>query len=180
MDDNNSRSLSIEEFRKALNDFRIDIPDDQVAIVFNAFDLNRDGTISYDEFLRIVRGDLSSFRLGLVQKAFQKLDRDNSGVVDINDIRGLYNASKHPDVQSGKKTEDQVLNEFLETFETHHNIRNGSYANGQITLDEFVEYYTNISSSIDNEEYFNLMMNNSWNLTGDANTYKKHQKAWAE
>jgi hypothetical protein len=73
-----------------------------------------------------------------------------------------------------------VLNEFLETFETHHNIMNGTQADGQITLDEFVEYYTNVSSSIDNEEYFNLMMNNSWNLTGDANTYKKHQKAWAD
>jgi len=23
------------------------------------------------------------------------------------------------------------------------------------------------------------MMNNSWNLSGDANTYKKHDKAWA-
>jgi calcyphosin len=96
----------MDEFRKALRDFRIDIPDDQVAVVFNAFDLNRDGTISYDEFLRIIRGDLTPFRLGLVKKAFQKLDRDNSGVVDINDIRGIYNASKHPDVQSGKKTED--------------------------------------------------------------------------
>ena len=50
---------------------------------------------------------------------------------------------------------------------------NGTKADGQITLEEFVEYYTNISASIDNEEYFALMMNNSWNLTGDANTYKK-------
>jgi len=106
MDDNNSRSLSIDEFRKALKDFRIDIQDDQVAIVFNAFDLNRDGTISYDEFLRIIRGDLSPFRLVLVKKAFQKLDRNSSGIVDINDIRGVYSAAKHPDVMSGKKTED--------------------------------------------------------------------------
>jgi hypothetical protein len=47
-------------------------------------------------------------------------------------------------------------------------------------LDEFVEYYTNVSASIDNEEYFALMMNNSWNLSGDAPTYKQNQKAaWA-
>ena len=124
IDDNGSRTLSQDEFKKAMRDFKIDVPDDQVATVFNAFDLNRDGTISYDEFLRMIRGDLNSFRLALVKKAFSKLDRDGSGIVDINDIRNLYNASRHPDVMSGKKTEDAVLSEFLETFETHHNIMN--------------------------------------------------------
>jgi hypothetical protein len=33
--------------------------------------------------------------------------------------------------------------------------------------------------SIDNDEYFQLMMNNSWNIKGDANTYKKYDKGWA-
>lgn len=180
MDDNNSKTLDREEFRKALRDFKIDVPDDQILVVFNAFDLNRDGTIDYNEFLRIIRGDLSSARLPFVKRAFQKLDRDGSGIVDINDIREVYNASKHPDVLSGKKTDTQVFNEFLETFETHHNIMNGAQADGQITLDEFIEYYTNISASIDNDEYFALMMNNSWNLSGDSNTYKKFQKAWGD
>lgn len=72
----------------------------------------------------MMRGDLTPLRVSLVKKAYAKLDRDGSGVVDINDIRGLYNGSRHPDVLSGKKTEDQVLTEFLETFEMHHNIMN--------------------------------------------------------
>ena len=180
MDDNNSRSLDKEEFRKAMRDFKVDVSDEHIAIVFNAFDLNRDGTIDYDEFLRIIRGDLTTPRLAFVKKAYNKLDRDGSGVVDINDIRGLYNGTKHPDVMSGKKTEDQILTEFLETFEMHHNIMNGAQADGSITMDEFIEYYTNISSSIDNDEYFALIMNNAWNLSGDAPTYKKHQKAWGD
>ena len=94
--------------------------------MFNAFDLNRDGTIDYNEFLRIIRGDLTSGRLALVRRAYSKLDRDGSGIVDINDIKEVYNASKHPDVMSGKKSESQIFTEFLETFETHHNIMNGS------------------------------------------------------
>jgi hypothetical protein len=61
-----------------------------------------------------------------------------------------------------------VLVEFLETFETHHNIRNGAQADGSVTLEEFIEYYKNISVSIDNDDYFALMMNNSWNLKGEA------------
>jgi len=46
-----------------------------------------------------------------------------------------------------------------------------------VTLEEFIEYYANISASID--EYFALMMNNSWNLKGDAQTYAKYDKGWA-
>ena len=46
------------------------------------------------------------------------------------------------------------MNEFLETFETHHNMRTGGANDSQITLEEFTEYYKNISVSIDNDEYF--------------------------
>jgi Ca2+-binding EF-hand superfamily protein len=70
MDDDNSKSLDRNEFRKAIRDFKIEIPDDYIDTIFNAFDLNRDGTIDYDEFLRIIRGDLNPNRLALVKKAF--------------------------------------------------------------------------------------------------------------
>jgi calcyphosin len=106
MDDDNSKSLDKQEFRKAVNDFRIEIPADYIDTIFSAFDLNRDGTIDYDEFLRIIRGDLTPNRLALVKKAFAKLDKDGSGIVDFEDIKDVYNASRHPDVISGKKTKD--------------------------------------------------------------------------
>ncbi len=54
-------------------------------------------------------------------QAFNILDKNENGQIEIDDIRGTYNARMHPDVQSGKKTEDDVLLEFLETFEQHHN-----------------------------------------------------------
>jgi len=38
------------------------------------------------------------------------MDKDKSGEIDINDIRQSYNAKQHPDVKSGKKTEDEILN----------------------------------------------------------------------
>lgn len=101
------------------------MPPELIDTIFNAFDLNRDGTINYDEFVRIIRGDLTPNRLALVKKAFAKLDRDESGVVDIEDLKDIYNTSRHPDVLSGKKTPDQVLTDFLETFEMHHSIQKG-------------------------------------------------------
>lgn len=117
---------------------------------------------------------MNETRTGVVVKAFEKLDKDNSGFIELSDIKGLYKADRHPDVIKGKRTEDQVLVEFLETFETHHNTLNNSTCDGQVTLEEWIEYYRNISSSIDDDDYFVLMINNSWNLKGNADPYKKY------
>ena len=73
--------------------------------MFNAFDKNGDGTIDYDEFLRVVKGPMNKKRVSLVKRAYKKLDRDGSGEVDYNDIKDTYNASRHPAVLEGRKTE---------------------------------------------------------------------------
>jgi Ca2+-binding EF-hand superfamily protein len=65
---------------------------------------------------------MNQFRKNLVKRAFDKLDADRSGQLDITDVRQFYNARNHPDVRAGKKTEDEVLEEFLDTFEAYHSI----------------------------------------------------------
>jgi calcyphosin len=70
----------------------------EIKALFDTFDRNRDGTVDYDEFIRTLRGPMNSFRKKLVLQAFNKIDKDKSGFVDISDIKGVYNASRHPDV----------------------------------------------------------------------------------
>jgi len=59
-------------------------------------------------------------RKAIAKKAYAIMDTDKSDQLDINDIRQKYNAKQHPDVKSGKKTEEEILTEFLDTFEDHH------------------------------------------------------------
>ncbi len=66
---------------------------------------------------------MNDFRKKLVNQAFDIIDKDASGDLTITDLKDVYNAKAHPDVKQGKKTEDQVLTEFLHTFEnmyTYH------------------------------------------------------------
>ena len=170
-DDNHSMSLDKYEFTKAMQDYMLGFSDQEIATLFKAFDLDKSGFIEYDEFLRVIRGPMNANRKQWVAKAFAKLDRDGNGYVDINDITGVYTAKTHPDVVSGKKTEQQILLEFLETFETAHNMRNNTAPDHIVTKEEFEEYYNNVSASIDDDEYFALMMTNAWNL--DNKTYGK-------
>ena len=45
----------------------------------------------------------------------------------------------------------------------------------RVTLEEFLEYYSHVSASIDDDKYFELMMKTAWNFEG-----KTYQKGWAE
>ena len=99
------------------------------------------------------------------------MDTDGNGVLNYLDIQGRYDGSRHPDVLEGKKTEQEVLNEWLETFEQHHATANGGQPDHTVTKEEWNEYYTNVSSSIDDDAYFELMMNNAWKMNGVQKTY---------
>ena len=168
MDDNNSKSLDKYEFTKAINDYMLGFTEPEIQKLFAYFDFDRSGLIEFEEFIRAIRGPMNPIRKKVVLQAFKKLDKDGNGWVDINDIRGVYNAQKHPDVISGKKTEDMILQEFLETFETAHSMRNNEAPNHVVTKEEFEEYYNNISASVEDDAYFTLMINNSWKLTEES------------
>jgi len=55
MDDNNSSSLNLDEFKKAVRDYRLGFNDEEVKLVFNCFDKTKNGQIDYEEFLREIR-----------------------------------------------------------------------------------------------------------------------------
>lgn len=151
MDDNNNRSLDIYEFTKAMKDYMMGFSDSEIRTLYAYFDYDRTGAVDYDEFLRTIRGPMNPSRKKFVGQAYNKLDRDQNGWIDLNDIKGVYSAKTHPDVLSGRKTEEQILLEFLETFEAHHSLRNNNAPDHVVTKEEFEEYYCNISCSIDND-----------------------------
>jgi hypothetical protein len=45
-------------------------------------------------------------------------------------------------------------------------------------MEEWVEYYTNVSASIDSDAYFSQMMNSSWNL--DKQDFSSSSESWAK
>lgn len=68
---------------------------------------------------------MNANRKKYVDMAFNKLDKDGNGFIEVSDLKGIYSGRNHPDVKAGRKSEDEVLAEFLETFEMHKNLGSG-------------------------------------------------------
>lgn len=157
LDNDGGRKLDSKEFQDGLIDYGISITDEQTKVLMKKFDRNGDGHVDFDEFLRYLKGDINKFREGLIRLAYQKLDINSDGVVTLDDIARIYDASFHPDVLSNKKSPEQVYKEFMSQWDTQ-------VADGIITFDEFMEYFKDVSASIDTDEYFQVMMQNAWKI----------------
>ena len=64
MDDDNSKSLDVNEFKKAMRDMQLSLSQTEVQQLFTLFDRDGEGSISYDEFISVVRGPMNDRRKG--------------------------------------------------------------------------------------------------------------------
>ena len=171
MDDDGSGTLDLEEFRKAMKESRLNLTERQLKHLFLYFDKDDSGGITYDEFLVGIRGVLNKRRREMVHLAFAVLDKRGEGKVELEDFRQLYDCTHHPDVLAGKRSVEECLKEIMSNFEV------GGDVDGIITSEEFESYYSNVSASIDSDDYFELMIRNAWHISGGegwcANTTNK-------
>ena len=175
IDENNSQTIDFDEFKQVCNMYNFGLDDKQLKMVFGNFDSENIGEIDYDEFIRTLRGEMNEFRQNLVQNVFDKLDIKKSGEISFKEINNKYNAKNHPDVISGKISEEEALKEFIDTFQETYNYLCGTETNNIVTIEEFLEYYENVSMTIDEDDYFEYLLNNVWNLGLDIK-YKNEIK----
>lgn len=85
-DTDGSGCLDKYEFKKAVEDYEVDVHPKDLDNLFNSFDKNSDGKINYDEFVNSIVGPLNKYRLHVVERAFDKLDRDGQGEIEMEDM----------------------------------------------------------------------------------------------
>lgn len=159
VDRNRSGDLDSEEFAQCCRINALGLTGPEMQILMKAFDRDHSGAISYEEFLRAVRGRLSPARKTMVKKIFDVLDKigGERGYLTVDNISGIYSVSKHPGVISGKITKEEALQEFLNSFEGTEGNRDG-----RVTLDEWIRHYEEVSASIDSDDYFGTMLAGTW------------------
>lgn len=158
MDDSGDARLTPAEFADGLVTYGLKYTKEEVQKLFKYLDRDGNGAVTITEFIRGVRPEPSMRRVDLVLRAFKLIDTDGSGVASLQEIGELYDATQHPDVLAGKSTAEEVLREFMEVWDRNKD--------GQVTREEFLEYYADIGANIDSDDYFELMIRNAWHISG--------------
>ena len=55
MDDNNDKAINYQEFNKAMRDYKIDLTENEVKVVFEEIDRDGSGSLSIDELVRAIQ-----------------------------------------------------------------------------------------------------------------------------
>ena len=113
------------------------------------YDVDGDGNVTYEEFLRGLRDELTERRAAMVKKAFLIMDRDGSGTITVGDIAHMYDVTCHKDFIEGTKTKEEIIGEFLDSFD-------GAKGNndGKVSWEEWNDYYTDLGISLPSDDYF--------------------------
>ena len=182
MDENSSKKISFNDFDKLFKTFRYDLSETEINNLFNYYDKGRNGFIKYDEFIKDLCANLNEFRKGILKQVFNKLDNGEKGFITVGTIRNEYNPRGNPLVRQGKRTEDEILAEFLDVLEYHFNLlieKNEEEIDVndiEVDFDDFCDFYKNISLCIEDDKYFEIMVLSEWGIQKEGKSL--YQRTW--
>ena len=182
IDENSSKKITYDQFENLFKKYRYSLSEEEVNNLFKYFDKDGSGFINYDEFVNVLCGDLNQFRKGVLKQVFDKLDSEEKGFVTVGQLRSEYNPKEHPLVRQGKRSEDEILAEFLDVLEYHYNLliekndENVDVNDIKVDFDDFCDFYKNISVCIDDDKYFEVMVLSEWGIKKDGKSL--YQRTW--
>ncbi|ETK91059.1 hypothetical protein F441_05427 [Phytophthora nicotianae CJ01A1] len=175
--------LTLGEFRRALqtsHDATIatspnnpPLSDADLRGLFRHLDVDRMGIVPLEAALDLVRGTMSNRRLRHVHAAYQALARETgTAFLDACDAVQRYDASRHPDVIAQRKSEEQCFREFVENFDMDENSGEGA---GKILPRQWEAYYHNVSFLVPDDDLFELIIRNTWQLPSIGSSTHKNR-----
>ena len=182
IDENSDKRIQFSEFEKMFKRYRFNLSQVEINNLFNYFDKDGSGYIDYGEFIGGILGDLSKFRKDILKQVFDKIDKNETGTITVGQLREAYNPKEHPLVRQGKRSEDEILGDFIDSLEYHFSLLNEKNDENvdvneiKIDFDDFCDFYKTISVSVEDDKYFEIMVMSEWGLKKDGRTL--YQRTW--
>ena len=159
--ESNNLQISINDLYNIFQEMRINIPYDELKIIFNYANKNDSDIISTDQLISIIKGNLDEQRKLYIDEIFSNIDSEQTKKISIELLKNTFNAKRHPEVINGTKSQEEILEQFCYSLDLYCDI-NSIPKNGELSYENFVDYYSCISASIPDEVYFEDMINGVW------------------
>ena len=166
LEDKSTQTIGIENLLSIIEQMELNINQDDLINFYSILDITQSNKVSTDEILRLIKGEIPEPRKVLIVSKFAIMDKGKAGIIPIALVKDLYNAKFHPDAFLGKKSVEDVYKEFLYTIDIFCELAG---LKDKISFKDFIEYYTPISASILNDNYFDDIIYGVWNIEGENN-----------
>ena len=178
LDENNEQELDIKMFKQICEEFEFGLTPEEIEELFISFDKEERGMVNYDDFIRIIRGELNEKRKELLQNVFKHLDIDNKGEIGIDELLSLYNPKQSLEYIEQKKSEEEAMKIFEESLKGNHKYLNGDEGDTKpVDIEEFEDFYESISLMIPSDELFRDIILRTWGLIKDEPKEEENENA---
>ena len=177
LDTQNTQELDFSTFKSACDKFDFQLTEEEIKELFLAFTKEETTKVNYDEFIRILRGELSQNRKELVEQVYKSINEENKEGLNIEEVFGFYNPKGSYEFLYLKDKEENAKKIFENTFNENHIYLNGEKGKDKLVdLDEFIDYYESVSLMIQDDDIFREVILKSWNLYDEKQENQKEQK----
>ena len=114
IDKENVQEFDYSTFKSACEQFDFQLNEEDIKELFLAFTKEETTKVNYDEFIRILRGELPPNRKELVESVFKSINAENKEGLSIEEIFGLYNPKGSYELLYQNENEENSKKIFLQ------------------------------------------------------------------
>ncbi|TMW68723.1 hypothetical protein Poli38472_006191 [Pythium oligandrum] len=150
LDSRGSGHLQREDVKMFLKPFKLPLRDEHLDALFDAFDKRNTGHFPLADLLSALRLPVSTSRKSLINAAFDRLS--SGGKLIVSDLSQRYDTSIDARVRGNHVSAEVAIAEYRELW----------ISAPEITRQQFLEVYSDIAMTIENDEHLAQLLTESW------------------
>lgn len=108
--------------------------------------------------------DFPEKRLRIVNECFDKLDKNGNGVLELEEVKSRFDASRDPLVVVGLKSENHVRDAFFDMFDKHHEAETHFSGETAVTRQAFILFFRFMSPQFEKDAEFHNHLIGTFNM----------------
>ena len=151
--------IDIREVKKVFEKRGFSMVNGQYDRVFETVDKKGDRLIYYKELIALLRMPLAESRLALMFNVYKEIDLGGNEKVPLATLSQKYQMQNHPLVKNGTYGKEEMRNVYFTNLIESHKIRKQA---PYVTLDSFVDFFSDLSSAIQDDAEFEEVFSSLW------------------
>jgi hypothetical protein len=151
--------IEIREAKKIFEKRGINMSTGHYDRVFESVDKKNDRLVYFSELISLLRMPLSEARLKLIVEVYRDIDMGGNEKVPLATLSQLFEPKNHPLVQNGTYGPEEMRNIYFTNLIESTKIRKQAPF---VTLDAFVDFFSDLSSAIQDDADFEEVFSALW------------------